>query len=142
MTYAVGLRRIGDSPRYVLTLDDRVIEVLVEEEPLAFNVTIAGRAYEVETSRRRGARRREEGDKFTNGRWRLVAPLTGVVSEVRVAVGDMVAEGDILVVVEAMKMLNELRARVSGIAGAVHIAARDRVEIGQTLIELREASEP
>jgi len=43
----VGLRQLGESARYVLTLADRVVEVLVEPEMQAFNVRIAGRDYEV-----------------------------------------------------------------------------------------------
>jgi acetyl/propionyl-CoA carboxylase alpha subunit len=91
----VGLRRLGDTPRYLLTLDDRVIEVLVETEPGAFNVQIGGRTYEVDTLRRRQRRRRDEGDQFVNGVWVLRAPLTGIVQELRVAVGDSVAAGDV-----------------------------------------------
>lgn len=134
----MGLRRIGDSPRYLLTLDDRVIEVLIGIEPGAFNVQIGGRTYEVETSRRR-RRRRDEGDQFVKGIWTLRAPLTGVVQELRVREGDSVASGDVLLVVEAMKMLNELRARVAGRVSAVKVAERDRVEIGDALIEISES---
>jgi len=124
----------------VLTLDDRVIEVLVEPDVQAFNVLIGERVYEVETARRgqRRRRRRHEGDQFVGGKWLLRTPLTGVVMEVRVAVGDRVAAGDVLLVVEAMKMLNELRARVPGVVSAVHVAGRDLVEIGNPLVEVSE----
>jgi len=115
-----------------------MIEVLVAEESQAFNVQIAGSTYEVETVRRRGRGRADEGDNFVNGRWLLRAPLTGVVVEARVANGDSVAQGDVLVVVEAMKMLNELRARVAGTVTAVHPVAGQRVEIGEILVEVGE----
>jgi pyruvate carboxylase subunit B len=115
-----------------------MIEVLVTEDSQAFNVQIAGQNYEVETVRRRGRGRITEGDHFANGRWLLRAPLTGVVVESRVAVGDAVAQGDVLIVVEAMKMLNELRARVAGAISAVHPEAGQRVEIGEILVEVSE----
>ena len=133
----VTLQRLGESSRYVLVLDDRLVEVLVAEESTAFNVQIAGRGYEVETvhrSRRRG----QETDQFVDGLWRLVAPLTGVVVELRVAPGDTVERGTVLMVVEAMKMLNELKSRVEGIVSAVPVEAGQRVEIGTTLVEVRE----
>ena len=134
----MGLRQLGESARYVLTLADRVVEVLVEPEMQAFNVRIAGRDYEVETTRGRGRRHRDEGDQFVAGKWLLRAPLTGVVRDVRAAAGDTVAPGDVLLVVEAMKMLNELRARVPGRVAAVRVAEGERVEIGNPLVEVRE----
>jgi biotin carboxyl carrier protein len=60
------------------------------------------------------------------------------VIEARVASGDTVAQGDVLMVVEAMKMLNELRARVPGLVSAVNNEAGDRVEIGTLLVEITE----
>jgi biotin carboxyl carrier protein len=133
----VGLYQLGETQRYVMVLDDRVLEVLVGEEAQGFQVQIAGRAYEIDTLR--GRRRREdEGDQFVDGRWLLRAPLTGVVSEVRVSAGDSVAQGDVLLVVEAMKMLNELRARVAGVVANVFVGEKERVEIGNPLVEVLE----
>ena len=138
------LHRLGNSPRYVLSLDDRLVEVLVEDEPRGFNVQLRGNTYQVETVRG-GRRAGGESDSFVEGVWVLRAPLTGVVSDVRVAVGDTVERGDVLMVVEAMKMLNDLKARVGGVVSAVKlegdrpVAKGDRVEIGDVLVELREA---
>jgi biotin carboxyl carrier protein len=133
----VGLQQLGDSPRYVLTLNDRLIEVLVEVEQEAFNVQIAGQSYEVETGRGR-RRRAEESDHFVEGRWLLRVPLTGVVMEIRVSAGDVVQAGTVLLVVEAMKMLNELRSRVAGVVTAVNVEERQRVEIGSVVVEISE----
>lgn len=134
----MGLQRIGDSPRYILTLNDRVIEVLVSEEQQGFTIHVGGKSYEVETTRRRGARREEQAESFVDGVWTLISPLTGVVNELRVDVGNHVQPGDVIAVVEAMKMLNDLRSRVSGVVTAVHVQEKDRVEIGQRLIEISE----
>jgi len=134
------LQRLGDSARFLLVLDNRMLEVLVTEETQAFNVQIAGRDYEIETARRRA--RRDEGDQFVNGRWLLRAPLTGVVAEVRIAAGARVAQGDVLLVVEAMKMLNELRSRVAGVVSAVQPEKGQRVEIGEVLVEVTEPPKP
>ena len=138
----VELHRVGDSPRYVLALDDRLVEVLVEEEPRGFNVQIGGTAYQVETVRggRRG--RSDAGDQFVDGRWLLRAPLTGVVSDLRAAPGQIVERNDVLMVVEAMKMLNDLRSRVGGKVSEVRVEKGQRVEIGQPLLEIAEQSAP
>ena len=136
--YAVGLQRIGDSPRYILTLNDRVLEVLVSEEQQGFNLQIAGERYEVETSRRRAARRQQQAESFVDGKWNAISPLTGVVQDVRVEAGNVVQEGDIIIVIEAMKMLNDLRSRVTGVVTTVFVSEKDRVELGQPLIEISE----
>jgi biotin carboxyl carrier protein len=112
--------------------------VLVQEETQTFNVQIGRRSYEVETSRGRGRQRNEESEQFVAGKWTLRAPLSGVIVEVRVAPGDAVERGAIVLVIEAMKMLNELRVRVPGVVSAVMAAARDRVEIGTPLLEVTE----
>lgn len=136
------MQRLGDSTRFLLVLDNRMLEVLVTEETQTFNVQIAGRDYEIETARRRARARHDEGDHFVNGSWLLRAPLTGVVAEVRTAAGARVAQGDVLLVVEAMKMLNELRSRVTGVVSAVQVEKGQRVEIGEVLIEITEPAEP
>lgn len=112
--------------------------MLVSEEQQGFNLLIAGQSYEVETTRRRGARREQQSDSFVDGKWNLISPLTGVVTEMRVEPGNVVQQGDVLCVIEAMKMLNDLRARVGGVVSNVMVGEKDRVELGQRLVELSE----
>jgi acetyl/propionyl-CoA carboxylase alpha subunit len=64
------------------------------------------------------------------------APLPGAVTKVLVAVGDEVAEGDGLVVLEAMKMEHTLRAQGAGTVRAVHGAAGLQVDVGDLLVEV------
>jgi acetyl/propionyl-CoA carboxylase alpha subunit len=64
----------------------------------------------------------------------LVAPFPGVVREVRVRPGDRVAEGDVLVVLEAMKMMHNLRASGAGVVAEVRCAPGDSVEGGARLV--------
>ena len=135
----MSAQRLGDSPRYVLMLGDRVLEVLVEEELRGFNIQIGGTTYEVETVRSRGRARDSGGVQIEDGRWTLNAPLTGVVIEIKVDTGEQVEQDDVVLIIEAMKMLNELRARVGGEVSAVHVGERDRVEIGAPLLEIRVA---
>ena len=66
----------------------------------------------------------------------LVAPMPGLVVRVHVAVGDLVATGQGLVVVEAMKMENELRATAPGMVLAVRAIPGSVVEKGAVLLEL------
>lgn len=65
------------------------------------------------------------------------APMPGLVVRVEVAAGDTVAAGAGLVVVEAMKMENELRAPGGGVVTTVHVAAGEAVEKGAPLVTLQ-----
>src|SRR5437762_11432630 len=66
----------------------------------------------------------------------LKAPMPGLVVRVEVSEGQVVEVGEGLVVVEAMKMENELRASHKGVVEAVHVRAGDRVEKGTPLVTL------
>jgi biotin carboxyl carrier protein len=64
------------------------------------------------------------------------APIAGMVVKVLVAPGDQVAPGTAVIVLEAMKMENELVAERGGAVTAVHRAAGQAVETGDLLVEL------
>jgi len=64
------------------------------------------------------------------------APMPGLVVRVEVTQGEVVEVGKGLVVVEAMKMENELRATHQGVVEQIHVKAGDRVEKGAALVTL------
>ncbi|MFT4216044.1 MAG: biotin/lipoyl-binding protein [Micropruina sp.] len=66
----------------------------------------------------------------------VVAPLSGAVARVLVAEGDEIAEGQVLLVLEAMKMETEITAPHAGTVAAILVGERDAVQGGQALIEL------
>jgi len=67
------------------------------------------------------------------------APLTGMVRAVKVGEGDTVAAGDLLVVVEAMKMEHEVRAGAAGTVKAVNTREGTQVDEGALLVEIEAA---
>jgi pyruvate carboxylase subunit B len=74
------------------------------------------------------------GPSTASGSHDIVAPMPGRVVKVLVAPGDTVAAHQGLVVVEAMKMENELRAARAGTVAAVHVAEGVSVEAGTVLV--------
>lgn len=71
------------------------------------------------------------------------APMPGLVVRVEVSEGQVVEVGEGLVVVEAMKMENELRASHAGVVEQIHVSAGQRVEKGAPLVTLSaQSSQP
>jgi len=66
----------------------------------------------------------------------LDAPLAGNIWKVEVAVGQQVAEGDLVIILEAMKMETEIRAAKSGVIGSIDVKEGDSVTVGQTLLTI------
>ena len=76
-----------------------------------------------------GARTAQRGESIR-------APIAGKVVKVLVATGDQVAPGSPVIVLEAMKMENELVAERGGTVGAIHKSAGQAVDTGDLLVEL------
>ncbi len=66
---------------------------------------------------------------------RLDAPMPGLVLKVHVSAGDAVERGDSLLVLEAMKMENDIKAHFDGTVSSVHVSTGDAVGKGAILIE-------
>lgn len=73
------------------------------------------------------------------GQGEIKTPMPGAVVRVEVAPGDEVEAGQVLVVVEAMKMENEFRAEVAGRVATVPVSAGDSVDAGTVLVVLEDA---
>jgi biotin carboxyl carrier protein len=66
----------------------------------------------------------------------VIAPLPGVVKSILVKEGDAVKEGDVVLVLEAMKMDNEISSRSNGTVKTIHVAVGDSVQEDQLLIDI------
>jgi biotin carboxyl carrier protein len=66
----------------------------------------------------------------------LVSPMAGKVVALSCAEGDEVEEGECVVIVEAMKMENDLKAHISGTISTIHVSEGDAVEIGDALVSI------
>jgi biotin carboxyl carrier protein len=114
-----GRRIIADakliSPgRYSILLNGRSFEVTIEMLGDILLVRTAGREYQVEILDPRSWRRARGGNLELEGRQQVAAPMPGKIVRVLAAAGEKVEAGQGLLVIEAMKMQNELRSPKSG----------------------------
>ena len=107
-----------------------VVEVVVDGWRFELEVEPAARA----ELRRRATR--ERAGATGGGPLEIRAVIPGRVVSVAVSAGEVVATGHPLLVLEAMKMQNELRAPRDGTVGRVAVAAGAKVELGDTLLVL------
>lgn len=72
------------------------------------------------------------------GSGRITAPMEGVIVKVHVAEGDKVTAGQLLVVMEAMKMEHQLKSDIDGVITAITTSEGDQVKVRQLLVEVSE----
>jgi biotin carboxyl carrier protein len=115
----------------------RVIDLTTEGKPPEIGVIASGHRLDVriESERTRsGAQAGQSGGG--KGEKVVRSPMPGRVVKVLVAKGDAIETGQGLVVLEAMKMENEIRARGAGTVAEVHVLAGTTVEANATLVTL------
>ena len=97
-------------------------------------VACGGRTWSLQAS---DASRGQQGGQGEASQGHLVTPMPGVVVRVAVTEGESVSSGQVLCVVEAMKMENEYRADVSGTIDKVYIAPGQALDAGAPMITIR-----
>jgi len=139
--------RFGDGPErlaqgeipepfvYSILMDGRSYEARVEEAPGGLIVVIDGHRFEIEVRDPRRRARQPSGGQGAATQ-DVVAPMPGKVIRVLVAPGDVVSPGQGLVVVEAMKMQNELKAQREGRVATVSACEGATVTAGEILATL------
>ncbi len=135
----------GPEPSGALHLlaGDRSLEAWVEEGPggKQVRVHLAGRSFTFEVLDERELLALEVESHRPARPETVQARMPGVVVDVRVAPGQAVAAGDAVLVLEAMKMQNEVTCEQGGVVAEVLVERGAAVEAGQDLIRLQPAPE-
>ena len=129
---------IADHSVFSLILDGVSYEAYVHPNDTEVEVLMRGKRYPVHVEDERTIRLRQTGkDAATEtGEFLLKAPMPGLVVSVPATEEQVVKAGDNLVILESMKMQNELKAPRDGKVTRVRVEAGDNVEQNQVLIVL------
>ena len=134
---AVDARAVEPGVIHILS-DGRSHAARVAESPAGRVVHIRGSRYEVSMiDERRRALASLVGGPGADGQGEVISTsMPGKVVALLVQEGDVVAEGQGIIVIEAMKMENELRARAAGVVRSIPVAVGDAVETGAELVRI------
>ena len=138
--FSVSMQAVAGTPVRIVGVNDSVHRVVLRERVARgrYRMWLDGHRYDAEAldSRARAIRDMQASVAKPSGPAPLRAPMPGLIVQLRVKVGDTVAAGAGLVVMEAMKMENELRTVAAGKVRAVHVTVGAAVEKGALLVEL------
>lgn len=140
----VDLAAVSGQPLYSLIVKGESFEGYVYPDEVGWQVILLGRSYSVNIEDEREKRLRTSENNYINpGReFTLKAPMPGLAIDVPVAEGQLVEKGQILVILESMKMQNELRAPIGGKVVRLRIKAGESVQQKQILLNVEVSLSP
>lgn len=136
--YHVDFDALINEPVYSLLIDGKSYEAYIYEKENALHVLMQGRFYSafVEDEREKRLRAASKSTVSVGGDYHLKAPMPGMVVEVPVVNGQQVEKGDVLLILESMKMQNELKCPRSGRVTRIRVNPGDRVEQHETMLSV------
>jgi biotin carboxyl carrier protein len=130
--------QVSDQPIYSLLINGKSYEGLIYLDEEHWQVILRGAMYsaKVEDEREQRLRAKLKEGPSISGEFILKAPMPGLVVNVLVQDGQTVEKGDVLLILESMKMQNELKSPKDGVIARLKISPGDRVEKKQTLLSV------
>jgi biotin carboxyl carrier protein len=134
----VDFESVSGQPVFSLIIDGKSYESFVSPGDDDWHVLLRGRQYQVkiEDERERRLRVAGGGGVAEGGEFHLKAPMPGLVVTVPVTEGQQVEKGQVLVILESMKMQNELKSPRDGKVERIRVKGGESVEQKQTLLTI------
>jgi len=129
---------VADQPVFSLLLDGQSYEASIHLADDAIQVLLRGQLFDVhvEDERQRRLRQSSGGQVIQSGDIHLKAPMPGMVIAIPVEQGQEVTSGDNVIILESMKMQNELKAPRDGVISRLRVKPGDNVDQNQVLLIL------
>ena len=136
--YEVDFESVSGQPVYSLIVDGKSHEGYVAQADDNWQVLLRGRLFPitVEDEREKRLRSAAGGGVAETGEFHLRAPMPGLVVAIPVEEGQSILKGQVLLILESMKMQNELKAPRDGTVGRIRVKPGETVEQKQTLLSV------
>ncbi len=136
---AVDFESVNGQPVFSVILDGKSYESFISESDEGWQVLMRGKQYQitVEDEREKRLRAAAGGGVAEGGEFNLKAPMPGLVVAIPVSEGQEIKKGQVLIILESMKMQNELKSPKDGIAERIRVKAGESVEQKQALLSVK-----
>lgn len=136
--YEIDFMPVGNQPVYSLVMNGTSVEAHVYPNEDTWQVLLRGDLFSacVEDEREKHLRASLAGRVAERAEFHLKAPMPGMVISIPVGEGQEVKTGEVLLVLESMKMQNELRSPREGKVSRVRVKVGDRVEQKETMLSV------
>jgi biotin carboxyl carrier protein len=136
--FTIDFQQLSEGGLLSLLLNHRSLEGVVEERDEGWEVLLKGELYPVQVQDERAYRlSKARGTAVTvTGEVTIKSPMPGLIIAVVAGEGTAVKKGDKIIILESMKMENELRSPRDGVVSRVHTKAGASVEKGQMLVTI------
>ena len=136
--HEIDFKAIRGQLTYSMLVDGQSYEVNIFQENGGWEVLMRGRQYsvKVEDERERQLRAAAGNSLIKQGDFHLQSPMPGQVVSIPVQEGQEVKQGDVLLILESMKMQNELKSPRSGRVSRILVNPLENVEQKQTLLSV------
>ena len=136
--YEIDFESVAGQPVYSLIVDGRSHESYIYQGDDNWQVLMRGRLYPatVEDEREKRLRAAAGGGVAETGEFHLRAPMPGLVVSIPVTEGQAVKRGQVILILESMKMQNELKSPRDGTVGRIRVKPGESVEQKQTLLSV------
>ncbi|MGJ3237695.1 MAG: acetyl-CoA carboxylase biotin carboxyl carrier protein subunit [Anaerolineae bacterium] len=121
---------------YSVIQNTKSYEIAIEEDRGAYEILMAGHLYEATVLDQRALLMAQRKGGLMAGSGEVHSPMPGLIVDVPVKVGDSVTQGDTVVILESMKMQNELKAPRDGKVQTISCEAGQTVDKGSLLVNI------
>jgi biotin carboxyl carrier protein len=137
--YNIDFEAVSGQPVYSLIVDGQSHEAYVQQGDDNWQVLLRGRLYPVtvEDEREKRLRAAAGGGVAETGEFHLKAPMPGLVVSIPVSEGQDVKKGQVLLILESMKMQNELKAPRDGKVSRIRVKVGESVDQKQALLSVQ-----
>ena len=127
-------------PKRKVKVDGEEFEVELEKEDGVWNVTVQGKQFQIEIegggAAEQGAKKRKRGGRGKRS-GTISSTIPGKIVSIAISEGQQVSEGDVVMILEAMKMQNEISAPISGIVSEINCRPGSSVDANVPLIVIK-----